>query len=77
MSRVEKNIERSNKKRKRRFIYKVIFLLTMSITCSICIIVVDTNANIMLGNETYVEKTIKSLKEFQKSIKFNIKNINK
>ena len=77
MSRVEKNIERSNKKRKRRFIYKIIFLLTMSITCSICIIVVDTNANIMLGNETYVEKTIKSLKEFQKSIKFNIKNINK
>ena len=77
MSRVEKNIERSNKKRKRRFIYKIIFLITMSITCSICIIVVDTNANIMLGNETYVEKTIKSLKEFQKSIKFNIKNINK
>ena len=77
MSRVEKNIERSNKKRKRRFIYKIIFLLTMSITCIICIIVVDTNANIMLGNETYVEKTIKSLKEFQKSIKFNIKNINK
>ena len=73
MSRVEKNIERSNKKRKRRFIYKIIFLLTMSITCSICIIVVDTNANIMLGNETYLEKTIKSLKEFQKSIKFNIK----
>lgn len=74
MSRVEKNIERKHKKRKRKFIYRIIFMLIMSIACSICLIIIDNNANIMLGNETYIEKTIKSLRQLQPNIKFNIKS---
>ena len=46
----------------------------MSITCSICLIIIDTNANIMLGNETYIEKTIKSLKELQPYIQGKIES---
>ncbi|MBC5995632.1 hypothetical protein EAI30_04285 [Romboutsia ilealis] len=75
MSRLEKHIERKNKKRKRRSIYRIIFILIMSVTVSICLIIIDTNANIMLGNETYIEKTTKSLKELQPYIQGKIESL--
>ena len=75
MSRLERNIERKYKKRKRRFINRILFILIMSITVSVCLVIIDTNANIMLGNETYIEKTIKSLKELQPYVQSKIESL--
>ena len=65
MSRLERNKERREKLKKRRFIYKVIFILSMSFLTSICLLIVDFNANAMLGNESFIENSLDSFKNVQ------------
>lgn len=68
MSRLERNKERRERLKKRRFIYKVLFMISMSIFTSICLLIVDFNANSMLGNESIIESSIISLKNVQSYI---------
>ena len=68
MSRLERNKERREKLKKRRFIYKVLFMISMSIFASICLLIVDFNANSMLGNESIIENKLVSLKNIQSYI---------
>ena len=68
MSRLERNKERRERLKKRRFIYKVLFMISMSIFASICLLIVDFNANYMLGNESIIESSMISLKNVQSYI---------
>lgn len=68
MSRLERNKERREKLKKRRFIYKVVFMISMSIFTSICLLIIDFNANSMLGNESIIESSMTSLKNVQSYI---------
>ena len=52
MSRLEKTIQKKSKRRKLRFISKVLFILFMSANLMVSIFVVDKNAKMMLGEET-------------------------
>ncbi len=68
MSRLERNKERRERLKKRRFIYKVLFMISMSIFASICLLIVDFNANSMLGNESIIESSMISFKNVQSYI---------
>lgn len=53
MSRLEKTIQKKSKRRKLRFISKVLFILFMSVNLMVCIFIVDKNAKMMIGKEAY------------------------
>lgn len=74
MSRLEKTIQKKHKKKKFRLISKIVFMLCMAINLMICIIIVDSSAKQMLGEETYkISSIIGNIKE---NIKFeNIEEI--
>lgn len=65
MSRMERNKEKREKKIKARVFARIIFIFTMILTTSICLLVVDVSANKMLGNETIIQKSIASLKKYK------------
>ncbi|MEG1312572.1 MAG: hypothetical protein RR942_14200 [Romboutsia sp.] len=69
MSRLEKTIQKKHKKRKVRFISKIVFMLCMVINLMICIIIVDNSAKKMLGQEIYNINSI--IKDIEENIKFN------
>lgn len=65
MSRLEKTIQKKSKRKKLRFISKVLFILFMSINLMVCIFIVDKNAKMMLGEETYsIEPVIIEIQSF-------------
>jgi len=65
MSRLEKAIQKKSKRRKLRFISKVLFILFMSVNLMICIFTVDKNAKMMLGEKTYsIEPVIREIQTF-------------
>ena len=65
MSRLEKTIQKKSKRKKLRFISKVLFILFMSINLMVCIFIVDKNAKMMLGEETYsIEPVIIEMQSF-------------
>jgi len=65
MSRLEKTIQKKSKRKKLRFISKVLFILFMSINLMVCIFIVDKNAKMMLGKETYsIEPVIIEIQSF-------------
>ncbi|HSQ88181.1 hypothetical protein [Romboutsia sp.] len=65
MSRLEKTIQKKSKRRKLRFISKVLFILFMSINLMVCIFIVDKNAKMMLGKETYsIQPVIRDIQMF-------------
>lgn len=65
MSRVERNIQKKIKKRKRKFISKVLFILIMTANLFICIFTINQSAKSMLGEDTYnIEENIKDLQKF-------------
>lgn len=65
MSRLEKTIQKKSKRRKLRFISKVLFILFMSVNLMVCIFIIDKNAKIMLGEETYsIEPVIIEIQSF-------------
>ena len=65
MSRLEKTIQQKSKRRKWRFINKILFILLMSVNLCVCIFIVNNNAKAMLGEEVYeIDSIIKELKIF-------------
>ena len=65
MSRVERNIQKKIKKRKRKSISKVLFILIMTANLFICIFTINQSAKSMLGEDTYnIEENIKDLQKF-------------
>lgn len=74
MSRSEKNFERRYKRQKKRFMLKVMFIISMTIFTSICLIVVYDNANKMLGNNTFKEDSKMYLGNIETYIKSKISN---
>lgn len=62
MSRLEKSIERRYKRQRKKFILKLLFIATMTALTSVCLIIVYDNANIMLGNSTFIEDSTNLLK---------------
>ncbi|MGL4912806.1 MAG: hypothetical protein ACRC3Y_10310 [Romboutsia sp.] len=65
MSRLEKTIQQKSKRRKWRFINKILFILLMSVNLCVCIFIVDNNAKAMLGEDVYeIEPIIKEIKIF-------------
>lgn len=65
MSRLEKTVNKKNKRKKWRFITKLLFILLMSINLCICIVIVDQNAKAMLGEDVYqIEPIIKEMRSF-------------
>lgn len=69
MSRLEKTIQKKHKKKKFRFISKVVFMFCMVINLMICIIIVDNSAKQMLGEETYKINSI--IEDIKESINFD------
>lgn len=69
MSRLEKSIQKKHKKKKIRFISKVVFMLCMVINLMICIIIVDNSAKQMLGEETYKVSSV--IEDIKRSINFD------
>lgn len=53
MSRLDKIDERKFKKRKTKYISRIIFMFTMIVSTMACIFIVDRSANKMLGKEHY------------------------
>ena len=74
MSRLEKNFERRYKMQKKRFMLKVIFIISMTILTSICLIIVYDNANTMLCNNTFKEDRKLYLENIETYIKNKISN---
>ena len=65
MSRLEKVIQKKSKRKKLRFLSKVLFILFMSVNLMICIFIVDKNAKMMLGEQTYsIEPVIIDIQTF-------------
>ena len=65
MSRLEKTIQKKSKRRKLRFISKVLFILFMSVNLMIGIFIVDKNAKMMIGKEAYsIQPTIRDIQTF-------------
>ena len=65
MSRLEKAIQKKSKRKKLRFLSKVLFILFMSVNLMICIFIVDKNAKMMLGEQTYsIEPVIIDIQTF-------------
>lgn len=54
MSRLEKKIYKKSKKRKKNFIFKVLFFLAMIINLSICVFIIDKSAKDMLGIDAHI-----------------------
>lgn len=74
MSRIERNIEKVYKKRRIRFAMRILFIMVMMICTSFCLIIIDNNANVMLGNETNVYNIIKYLETITSNIKIIVNN---
>ncbi len=73
MSRVEKNIQKRYKKRKLRLLSKIIFMMCMVINLMICIVIIDSNAKKMLGEETYnIQSIVDNLGDNIKEVFNNI-----
>ncbi len=70
MSRLEKSIERRYKRQRKKFILKLLFIATMTALTSVCLIIVYDNANIMLGNSTFIDAST----EILESLGIYIKN---
>lgn len=65
MSRLEKAIQKKTKRKNLRFLSKVLFILFMSVNLMICIFIVDKNAKMMLGEQTYsIEPVIIDIQTF-------------
>ena len=54
MSRLEKKIHKKLKRRKIKFVFKVLFILAMITNLSICIFIIDKSAKDMLGTDAYL-----------------------
>lgn len=74
MSRIEKTIERKTKKKKFRFIMKIVFILVLAVNAMICVLVVDLSAKRMLGEDDKLDALMNSV---QVSINETLKNVNK
>jgi len=73
MSRLDKSIIRKAKKRKFKFIAKVIFIICMTFNLLFCIYIVEANAKNLLGEEvTFKQININKIKT---NITQNIENI--
>ena len=73
MSRVEKNIQKRYKKRKLRLLSKIIFMMCMVINLMICMVIIDSNAKKMLGEETYnIQSIVDNLSDNIKEVFNNI-----
>ncbi|MGL5313454.1 MAG: hypothetical protein ACRC92_09420 [Peptostreptococcaceae bacterium] len=75
MSRIEKSIIKKSKRRKFRFITKVMFILCMAFNLVVCIYIVDSSAKNLLGEETSYKQI--NLNEVQVLVNKGIENINK
>lgn len=53
MSRLEKSIQKKSKGKKKRFISKILFIFFMIVNLMVCTFIVNKNAKMMLGEETY------------------------
>lgn len=74
MSRLEKTRERKTKKRKMKFIMKILFILALAVNTMICIFVVDSRARKMLGED---DKSDSLMNSVQISINETLKSVNK
>ncbi|GAA3647033.1 hypothetical protein [Asaccharospora irregularis] len=67
MSRLDKLEKRNSKKRKYKYILRVIFIFVMIINTMLCAFVVDRRANSMLGKNQYkIEEVFKSVEPSMK-----------
>lgn len=75
MTRIEKSMLKKSKRRKFRFITKVMFILCMTFNLVVCIYIVDSSAKKLLGKETSYTQI--NLNEMRVLVNKGIKNINR